>query len=104
MEKCRPDRRRADRGRRRCCICVGVVTRGLGSDPVRVPWGNMYEFTLTGSLGVSVIYLVLLARYDLRWMGLLVTGFAGRRADARRAGALQRTPARWCPRCTRTGW
>jgi cytochrome c-type biogenesis protein CcsB len=54
---------------------LGLVTRGLGTDPVRVPWGNMYEFTLAGALGVSVIYLALMKRHQLRWMGLLVTGF-----------------------------
>jgi cytochrome c-type biogenesis protein CcsB len=54
---------------------VGLVTRGLGSDPVRVPWGNMYEFTLAGTFGVSLMYLVLMRRYHLRWMGVLVTGF-----------------------------
>jgi cytochrome c-type biogenesis protein CcsB len=54
---------------------VGLVTRGLGSDPVRVPWGNMYEFTLAGAFGVSAMYLLLGRRYQLRWMGLPVTGF-----------------------------
>ncbi len=52
-----------------------LVTRGLASDPVRVPWGNMYEFTLAGAFGVSVMYLVLGRRYGLRWMGLPVTVF-----------------------------
>ena len=52
-----------------------LVARGLGSDPVRVPWGNMYEFTLAGTFGVSVMYLALLKRYQLRWMGVLVTAF-----------------------------
>ena len=54
---------------------LAVVCRGLGSDPIRVPWGNMYEFTLAGTLGVSLMYLVLMKRYGLRWMGILVTGF-----------------------------
>ena len=54
---------------------AALVTRGLGSDPVRVPWGNMYEFTLAGAFGVSLMYLVLGRRYHLRWMGLPVTGF-----------------------------
>ena len=35
----------------------------------------MYEFTLAGTFGVSVMYLVLMKRYHLRWMGVLVTGF-----------------------------
>jgi len=55
---------------------AGLVTRGLGADPARVPWGNMYEFSVAGAFGVSAIYLVLLRRYSLRWMGVLVTGFA----------------------------
>ncbi len=54
---------------------LGLVSRGLGSDPIRVPWGNMYEFTLAGTFGVSVMYLVLMKRYHLRWMGVLVTAF-----------------------------
>lgn len=54
---------------------VGLVTRGLATDPIRVPWGNMYEFTLAGTLAVSVTYLLLLRRYDLRWLGMIVTGF-----------------------------
>ena len=55
---------------------AGLVTRGLGADPVRVPWGNMYEFSLAGSFGVAVIYLALLRKYQLRWLGPVVTGFA----------------------------
>ncbi|MBY9074554.1 c-type cytochrome biogenesis protein CcsB [Nocardioides sp. WL0053] len=54
---------------------AGLVTRGLGSDPVRVPWGNMYEFSVAGAFGVTLIYLVLLRKYALRWMGVLVTAF-----------------------------
>jgi cytochrome c-type biogenesis protein CcsB len=54
---------------------AGLVCRGLGSDPVRVPWGNMYEFTLAGTFGVSVMYLLLMRRYHLRFMGILVTAF-----------------------------
>jgi cytochrome c-type biogenesis protein CcsB len=54
---------------------LGLVARGLGSDPIRVPWGNMYEFTLAGTFGVSLMYLVLMKRYQLRWMGVVVTGF-----------------------------
>ncbi len=54
---------------------LGLVARGLGADPVRVPWGNMYEFTLAGAFGVSLMYLLLMRRYGLRWMGVLVTGF-----------------------------
>jgi cytochrome c-type biogenesis protein CcsB len=54
---------------------AGVVTRGLAADPIRVPWGNMYEFSVTGALGVTVMYLVLLHKYSLRWLGMFVTAF-----------------------------
>ena len=54
---------------------AGLVSRGLGTDPIRVPWGNMYEFTLAGTFGVALMYLVLLRRHHLRWMGILVTAF-----------------------------
>ncbi len=55
---------------------AAVVTRGLGADPVRVPWGNMYEFSITGTFVVTALYLALLRKYDLRWLGPVVTGFA----------------------------
>ncbi len=55
---------------------IAVVSRGLAADPVRVPWGNMYEFTLTGTLVVVVGYLWLYNRYQLSWLSPVVTGFA----------------------------
>ena len=55
---------------------AALVTRGLGADPARVPWGNMYEFALTGVFGVTAMYLFLLRKYQLRWLGPVVTGFA----------------------------
>ena len=54
---------------------AGVVTRSFATDPARVPWGNMYEFSITGALGVTLVYLVLLRRLRLRWMGLFVVAF-----------------------------
>lgn len=56
-------------------LLAGLVARSFASEPFRVPWGNMYEFTLTGALGVSLVYLALLRPLRLRWMGLFVTGF-----------------------------
>jgi cytochrome c-type biogenesis protein CcsB len=55
---------------------AGLVARGLGAEPARVPWGNMYEFAIAGAFGVTAIYLLLLRKYSLRWMGLFVTGFS----------------------------
>ena len=50
---------------------LGVVLRGLAAQ--RAPWGNMYEF-VTSSLAMAVvIYLVLVLRFGLRWLGLPVT-------------------------------
>jgi cytochrome c-type biogenesis protein CcsB len=54
---------------------IAVVSRGLAADPVRVPWGNMYEFTLTGCLVVILGYLILYKRYSLSWLSPVVTGF-----------------------------
>ncbi len=56
-------------------LAAGLVARSFATEPARVPWGNMYEFSLTAALGVAVIYLALLRRYRLRWMGLFVTSF-----------------------------
>ena len=50
---------------------AGVVTRGLAAG--RVPWGNMYEFSITSSLAVAVVYLLFVHRYKLQWLGLGVT-------------------------------
>jgi cytochrome c-type biogenesis protein CcsB len=52
---------------------VGLVGRGMAADPNRVPWGNMYEFTITGSFVVVLGYLLLRKRYGLSWMGPIVT-------------------------------
>src|SRR6476469_1370141 len=43
---------------------AGDVTRGVAAG--RVPWSNMYEFSLTGTMLVIAVYLAVLFRYDLR--------------------------------------
>jgi cytochrome c-type biogenesis protein CcsB len=53
---------------------VGLVARGMSADPNRVPWGNMYEFTISGTFVVALIYLVLYRKFSLAWMGPLVVG------------------------------
>jgi len=55
---------------------VGLLGRGMAADPNRVPWGNMYEFVLTGTFVVVALYLLLLRKYSLAWLGPVVTGFA----------------------------
>ena len=54
---------------------VAVATRGLAADPVRVPWGNMYEFTLTATFVVTLGYLLLYRKFSLDWLSPVVTGF-----------------------------
>ncbi|MDO5751573.1 c-type cytochrome biogenesis protein CcsB [Arthrobacter sp.] len=49
-----------------------VVFRGLAAG--RVPWGNMYEFCTTGSFVVAVVFLLVLTRRDLRFLGTFVIG------------------------------
>lgn len=49
----------------------GVVTRGLSNG--HVPWGNMYEFSITGALTFVIAYLAALSKYDLRWLGLFIS-------------------------------
>jgi cytochrome c-type biogenesis protein CcsB len=53
---------------------LALVARGLAADPNRVPWGNMYEFTLAGTFVVAALYLALLRRYALVWMAPIVVG------------------------------
>jgi len=48
-----------------------VLTRAISAG--RVPWGNMYEFSTTGALAVTGVYLVLKRRYDLGWLGIVLT-------------------------------
>jgi len=62
------------------CIAAGahlvaMVGRGMAADPNRVPWGNMYEFTVSGTFVVTLMYLVLHRRFRLDWMAPLVVAF-----------------------------
>ena len=52
-------------------LFAGVIARGISAG--RVPWSNMYEFSITGALTFSGAYLLALRKYDLRWLGLLVS-------------------------------
>jgi cytochrome c-type biogenesis protein CcsB len=49
-----------------------VAARGLSVS--RAPWGNMYEFALTGSVVVTAVYLAVLTRRDVRYLGTFVIG------------------------------
>ncbi|WP_122816231.1 c-type cytochrome biogenesis protein CcsB [Nocardioides pantholopis] len=51
---------------------VALLGRGMAADPNRVPWGNMYEFTLSGTFVVSLGYLLLYRKFQLAWMAPIV--------------------------------
>ncbi|WP_291050261.1 c-type cytochrome biogenesis protein CcsB [Herbiconiux sp.] len=50
----------------------GVILRGIAAS--RVPWANMYEFSITGTLLIVAVFLVVLIRQDMRFLGTFVTG------------------------------
>ncbi len=52
-------------------LLAGVIARGVSAG--HVPWGNMYEFSITGALAFTVTYLFALRKHDLRWLGLFVS-------------------------------
>ena len=52
-------------------LLVGVVLRGVWAG--RVPWGNMYEFSISSALGILLVYLIWSTTRDLRWLGIFVT-------------------------------
>ena len=52
-------------------LLAGVIARGVSAG--RAPWGNMYEFSITGALAFTAAYLGALRKYDLRWLGLFVS-------------------------------
>ncbi|PWC04770.1 c-type cytochrome biogenesis protein CcsB [Mycetocola zhujimingii] len=51
---------------------TAAVTRGVAAE--RVPWANMYEFAMTGTLLIIATYLVVLTRVDLRFLGTFIVG------------------------------
>ena len=56
-------------------LCVfGVLARALAAQ--RAPWGNMFEFTITALVFVVGVYLILVWRAGLHWLGLPVTMLA----------------------------
>lgn len=53
---------------------VGAVLRGIAAS--RVPWANMYEFSLTATAIIVGVFLVVQLWQDLRFLGAFITGFA----------------------------
>ena len=52
-------------------LLAGVVARGISNG--HVPWGNMYEFSITGALAFTGAYLIAIRKHDLRWLGLFIS-------------------------------
>ncbi len=50
----------------------GTVLRGIAAG--RVPWANLYEFTLIATLAAVITFLALCRRRDVRFLGTLVIG------------------------------
>jgi len=50
----------------------GTVLRGIAAG--RVPWSNMYEFAMTGTLLITAVYLGVLFWRDLRFLGTFMVG------------------------------
>ena len=54
---------------------IGVVLRGIAAS--RVPWANMYEFSISGSFVIVAIFIVaLFVATEIRVIAVMVTGFA----------------------------
>ena len=52
-------------------LLAGLIARGLSAS--RFPLANMYEFSITGGFIFVTAYLIALRKYDLRWLGLIVS-------------------------------
>ncbi|MFM6973560.1 MAG: c-type cytochrome biogenesis protein CcsB [Agromyces sp.] len=50
------------------------ILRGIAAS--RVPWANMYEFAMTGTLLIVSVFLsvVFFSKYELRYLGTFITG------------------------------
>lgn len=51
---------------------AATLTRGFAAG--RVPWANLYEFAMMGTLLIVAVFLVVLTRIDLRFLGTFITG------------------------------
>jgi cytochrome c-type biogenesis protein CcsB len=51
---------------------AATIMRGLAAS--RVPWANMYEFAMTGTLIITGVFLVANLKWNLRFVGTFSTG------------------------------
>jgi len=52
---------------------VGTVFRGIAAD--RVPWANMFEFSLTASAIIVGVFIFVQLWVELKFLGAYITGF-----------------------------
>ncbi|AJM78164.1 c-type cytochrome biogenesis protein CcsB [Rathayibacter toxicus] len=51
---------------------AATILRGIAAN--RVPWANMYEFSMTGTLIIVGVFIAAQLRWDLRFLGSFITG------------------------------
>ena len=51
---------------------AATIMRGLAAS--RVPWANMYEFAMTGTLIITGVFLLVNLKWDMKFLGSFVTG------------------------------
>ncbi|MEO0049172.1 MAG: c-type cytochrome biosis protein CcsB [Actinomycetota bacterium] len=52
----------------------GVIGRGIAAN--RVPWANMYEFSITGTIVAALIFMVVQQfKAEIRYLGTFIAGF-----------------------------
>ncbi|MDR2322721.1 MAG: c-type cytochrome biogenesis protein CcsB [Microbacterium sp.] len=51
---------------------AGTVLRGVAAG--RVPWSNMYEFSMTGTLLIIAVYIAVNIWFDLKYLGTFIVG------------------------------
>lgn len=54
-------------------LAVGVVLRGIAA--ARVPWANLYEYSITGALILMLLFLATLRIREIRVIASFVVGF-----------------------------
>lgn len=52
---------------------AATLLRGIAAE--RVPWSNMFEYSLTSSLLIVAVFLGIQFWHDLRFLGTFITGF-----------------------------
>lgn len=52
-------------------LMVGIALRGFAAG--RVPWANMYEFTIVSIFVLMAVFLFVNLRHDVRYLGVLAT-------------------------------